>query len=143
VFLEQPGGPHDPVEGPAACFVFAIEVVKFPGTIHAKSYEEVVLAEEPAPFVVKQDAVGLEGVFNVGAGFLVLFLQIHGVPEKIESHKRGLAPLPGDGNPGGLVEFQELPDISFVDLCRHPEIAPGIELFFLQKKTVVAMEIAG
>ncbi|MGO9622025.1 MAG: hypothetical protein ACLPT6_11545 [Desulfobaccales bacterium] len=77
------------------------------------------------------------------AGFLVLFLQIHGVPEKIESHKGGLAPLPGDGNPGGLVEFQELPDISFVDLCRHPEIAPGIELFFLQKKTVVAMEIAG
>jgi hypothetical protein len=41
------------------------------------------------------------------------------------------------------VKFQELPDISFMDLCRHSEIAPGIELFFLQEKTIVAMEIAG
>lgn len=52
VFLEQPGGPQDPVEGPAACFVFAIKVVKFPGSIQAKSYEEIVLAEESAPLIV-------------------------------------------------------------------------------------------
>jgi hypothetical protein len=41
------------------------------------------------------------------------------------------------------VEFQELADISLVDLGRHPEIASRIEPFLLQEKTVAAIEIAG
>ncbi len=138
VFLEQPGGPHDPVESSPACFVFAVEVMKFPWTIHAESDEEVILAEEPAPLVVKQDAVGLEGVFDVGPWFLVLFLELDGMPEKIESHKRGLASLPGNGNPGSPMEFQELADIGLVDLRRHPEIASRVEALLLQEKTVAA-----
>ncbi len=143
MFPEKSCGSHDFVEGPSACSVFAVEIVKFTGAIYAESNEEIVLSEEPAPLVVKQDAVGLEGVFDVGARFPVFFLKLHGSPEKIESHKRWLAALPCDGYPRGPVKSKELADIGLVDPRRHPKIASRIELFLLQEKTVAATQIAG
>jgi hypothetical protein len=38
--------------------------------------------------------------------------------------------------------FEKLPDIGLMYFIRHPEIAAGIELFFLQEETVVAVQIA-
>jgi hypothetical protein len=58
-------------------------VVKFLGAIQAEADQEVVLMKEPAPFVVKKNAVGLEGVLNPGAGLPKLFLKLSRPAEKM------------------------------------------------------------
>ena len=143
VFLEQPGSPHDPVKGSMASLVFPVKVVKLFGTIQAEADQEFVLVEKLAPLVVEEDAVGLEGVLDLGAGLLIFFLKLHGSPEEIETHESRLASLPGHGDLRNLVGFEKLPDISLVHLIGHPEIASRIELLLLQEEAVVAVQIAG
>jgi hypothetical protein len=86
VFLEQPGSPYNPIEGSMASFVFPVEVVKFPRTIHAEADQEFILVEKLAPLLIEENTVGLEGVFDLRPGFLIFFLKFHGAPEEIETH---------------------------------------------------------
>jgi len=56
--------------------------MKFPGSIHTEPDEKLFSRKNRHQLVVKQYAVGLEGVFDVDAGFPTLFLELHGAPEK-------------------------------------------------------------
>ena len=73
VFLEQSGSRQDPIEGPMASLVFAVDVVKLLGAIEAQADQKVVLVKELAPLVVEKDAVRLEGVLDACAGLLRTF----------------------------------------------------------------------
>jgi hypothetical protein len=143
VFLEQPGGSHDPVKGSMASFIFSVEVMKFLRTIHAQADKEFILVEKLAPLVVEEDSISLECVLDPGAGLCVFFLKFHGALEEIETHQRRLAALPRDGDRGDLMGFEKLPDVGLMYFIRHPEIASRIEFFLLQKEAVVAMKITG
>ncbi len=142
VALQQAAGLHDLTESPAAALVLPVEVMKFLGTIDAQADQKTVLVEKPAPFVVKQDAVGLEGVLDPGAGPGVLSLEFNGVPKEIETHEGRFAPLPCDGDLRNLVDLEKLPDISLVDFLGHPEIAARVKIFFLEEEAVITAQIA-
>jgi hypothetical protein len=119
-------------------------VVKLFRAVHAQADEEIVLAKEPAPFVVEEYAVRLEGVFDHHARFAVFVLQFHGAPEKIESHERRLPSLPGNGDGGRPMRLEELPDESFVDLIGHSGIFTGlgVKLLLFEEKAVSAVQVA-
>ena len=69
VLLEEPDGSHDPVEGSLSAPVSAVEVVKLRRPVETETDKEVILVEEPAPFIIEENAVGLEGVFGCGCRF--------------------------------------------------------------------------
>lgn len=50
--------------------------------------------EEPAPVVIEEDAVYLEGVLDTGSGLCILLLHFHCPPEEVQSHQGRLSPLP-------------------------------------------------
>ncbi len=116
VALQQAAGFQDAIESPTAAPVLTVEVVKFFGAIHAQADQKTVLTKEPAPLVVKHDAVGLKGVLNPGVGPGVLSLEFNGVLKKIETHEGRLAPLPCDGALRNMVNLEKLPYISLVYL---------------------------
>ena len=141
--MRQPGGPYNPIEGSMASFVFPVGIVKFLWTIDAQADKKAILVKELAPFVVKENPVGLEGVLDPGPGLLIFLLKFHGPLKEIEPHKCGLTPLPGDGDRGDLMSIEKLLNVSLMHFIRHAEIAPWIEIFFLQEKAIVAVQIAG
>ena len=133
--LEQPGRRQDPVEGPPATPVLAVDIVELLGTVEAQADEEAVLVKEPAPIVVEENAVGLERVLDPGPRLLVFLLELDRSPEEIEAHEGRLPALPCDRHLGDLVGFEKLPDIGLVDLIRHPEAASRVQsLSFFRKK---------
>jgi hypothetical protein len=103
--------------------IFSVKVVKLFGSIQAEADQEIILVEKLAPLLVEEDAIGLEGVLDLGSGLLIFFLKFHGAPEEMETHESRLASLPGHGYLRNLVGFEMLPDMSLVDLIGHPEIA--------------------
>src|SRR5690606_17777219 len=60
--------------------------------------EEAVLAEEPAPGLVEEGAVGLQGVADPLIGSAVALLEGEGLLEERSAGEGGLAALPGDGD---------------------------------------------
>lgn len=142
VLLQMAGRLQDPLEGAVSALVHAVGIVKLFRAIHAQADEEVVLFEEPAPFVVEKDAICLEGVLDRDSGFPVLFLKFHRVPEEVETHERRLTPLPGYSHPGDLVGFEELADIGLMNLIRHAKSTLGIELILFEEKAVRTIKIA-
>jgi len=127
----------------SASLVLPVEVVKFFGAIHAQADQELVFVKEPAPLAVEKNAVGLEGVFDPGTGFGVFSLGLNRVAEEIETRERRLTALPCDGDLGNLVGFEKLPDVGFVHLLRHPEIASRVAFLLLEEKAVSTAQIAG
>jgi hypothetical protein len=88
-----------------------VGVVQVFWAVHAQADQEAVLAEEPAPRVVQEEAVGLEGVLDPGAGPGARELVPDRAVEEIEAGQGRLAALPGDGDRGGAVGREELLDI--------------------------------
>lgn len=83
------------VERALASVIEAVVVVVFFGPIEAYPDEEPVFGEELAPFIVEEDAVGLQGIgydLSIGA---VFFLQAYQFFVKIQAHQRWLSTLPG------------------------------------------------
>ena len=97
---------------PCPLFVHPVGVVKLSWAVDADSDEKVVFLKEPAPFVVKQCAVGLHCVFELHTRLSVLFLQFDGTPVKVNAHKRGFTPLPGNSYLRAAVGFDKLPDVT-------------------------------
>jgi hypothetical protein len=86
--------------------------VKLSWAIDADSDEKVVFFEELAPFIVKQCAIGLHCVFKFNTRLSVLFLQLDGTPVKVNAHKSGFTPLPGNSYLRAAVGFDKLPDVT-------------------------------
>jgi hypothetical protein len=143
ILLKKPGSLQDPAKGPMASPVFPIQIMKLLGTIEAQADQKVVLMKELAPLVIKEDAVGLEGVFDACAGLLVPFLKLDRSPEEIEPHEGRLSALPRYRHLRDLVGFEKLPNIGLVDFIRHAKAASRVEFLLFQEEAVFAIEIAG
>jgi hypothetical protein len=75
---------HHLFEAGAAASVDSVVIVKLLRTVDGDTYQEVVLLEKLAPFVVQQHSVGLEGVLNaLAAG--VLFLELDHFAKIVDS----------------------------------------------------------
>jgi hypothetical protein len=66
------------------------------GAVEAYSDKKALFAKKLTPLVIKQQTVGLNGVFNILAGARVLFLKFDNIPKKIESHQQRLSSLPAE-----------------------------------------------
>jgi len=76
----------------------AVVVVEFRWAVDGEADEELLFVEEPAPVVVEEGAIGLEGVLDGLAGAFVFVLEFDGFSEEVESGEGGFAALPGDGH---------------------------------------------
>ena len=142
MFAEAGEAAHGGVEGGAAVFVVAVDVVDFGGAVDGEADEELVLGEEFAPGVVEEGAVGLEGVgdiFTVGE----LFLEVDDFFEEGDAEEGGFAALPGEVDVGSGLGVDVLLDVGLEDVVGHGPVAlVGIEGFFFEVKAVGAVEVA-
>ena len=95
VFLGVLDGPHHPVPRPAAGMIGAVVIVELLRPVDADADEEFALVQEPAPFLIEQNRVGLYRVADLLAGYAIFLLQLHGLLVEVQSHQRRLASLPG------------------------------------------------
>ncbi len=117
--------------------------MQVPRPVDRDADEELVLGQELAPFVVDEDAVGLEGVRDAFAVAVVL-LELHGAPEEVHPHERRLAALPGEVDLGDVLRLDVSPDVGFQRFLVH---APGfsivrVKLLLLQVEAVRAVDVA-
>ena len=101
-----------------------------------------MLLEKRAPFVVQKHTVGLYRVQDLLTRFAVPLYDIHRAPEEVESHESRLAALPGDGDLGRVLRFEQLTDVRLHCLVGHAETLAGVETFLGEEEAVCAIEIA-
>ena len=142
MLLQQPQASHHPVKGRSAAFVHPVDIVQFGGTVDTDADEKAVIAEELTPGVVQECAVGLHGVLEPHARPLVLVLVFDGAPVEVEAHQGRLPPLPGYRHFVSAMGLDELPDIMLQHLVTHAKVTAGVELLFVQKKTIGTVQVA-
>ena len=100
--------------------------------------------EKLAPFVVQEDAVGLDGIDDLLPLRPELILQSDRPAEEVDAHQGGFPALPSEadlGQCGGLCG-NVLPGHLLQNLRRHPErFGIGIQLILIQIETVAAIQI--
>ena len=133
---------HHLLEGAVAAAVDAVGVVDLLRPVHAQADQEAVRLEKPAPVIVQQHAVGLEGVLDFLVRPNVLLHELHGTFEEVQPHERGLAALPRHGDRGRRVRLQELANVVLQRPLRHAALGVGIERFLGQEETVRAVQVA-
>ena len=101
-----------------------------------------MVAEELAPFVIQERAVGLQGVLEDHAWPLVLVLEFYGTPIEVEAHQGRFSTLPGHRHLVGAMGLDELPDILLQHHVTHAKVTAGVELFFVQKKAIGTVQVA-
>jgi hypothetical protein len=74
IFLTALNTPHDPLESARAGVVHAVSVVEFLRSVDADAEEKLIVMEEPAPVIIKQNAIGLQRIADLLAGRAVLLL---------------------------------------------------------------------
>ena len=142
MLLQQvPPAPHL-VEASLSAFIDPVGVVHFSRSIQAQADEEVVLFEERAPVVVKQRAVGLQGVGHPLARPFVFINQFNRALEEIQAHQAWFSSLPGHTDLSGLLGCQQLFYIRLKHLIRHAQAAIRIKLILPQVKTICASQVA-
>jgi hypothetical protein len=110
--------------------------------VQGEADEKAALAEELAPFVVQEGAVGLHGVLKCRSRSPILLFDLDGPPEEVQAHQGRLSPLPGYGDRGVLLGLYILADIALQNLVGHPKAALRIEVLLGEEETVFAAEIA-
>ncbi len=115
VFLQPLGGGEDAVERGLAPLGHAVGVVQVFRAVDAEADEEMVLAEEAAPGVVQQDAVGLQAVEDPLAVGAVLLLQVQDLAEEVDAQEGRLAALPLEFDLRGVVVGDVIAD----ELLQH------------------------
>jgi hypothetical protein len=111
--------------------------------INAEAKQKVVIVKELAPFVIEENAIGLECVLNMHSWPLIFLLKLYRAPEEVKTHERRLSPLPGHSDLRDLVRFKELSDVCLMHLIRHAKIAAWIKALFFQEEAVGAVQVAG
>lgn len=110
----------------------SIFIVKFPGAVDRDSNEPIVFSEESAPFVVKEDSIGLNGVVDSASGGIFL-LQFENSLIKSERTQERLPTVPAEEDLGhclGLdIFFHKLFEVG----VRHREgIEFGLPVFWIE-----------
>ena len=119
VFQQQVEPMHGATEGALAPCILAIDVVQMLGTVDADADTELMIAEELAPVVGEQRAVGLQRVQHV-AVLAILLLQCHGALKEGDAAHGWLATMPGKLYLGiSSVDIYHLTDIVLEHLIRH------------------------
>jgi len=93
VLGQQTYAVHNIVESAAATAVETITVVISARAVYRYAHEPAVVAEECAPLIVEQRAVGLYGIFDSASG-AVLALQLDYAPVEILGAQQRLAAVP-------------------------------------------------
>ena len=74
-----------------------VQVMQVLGPVQRKAHQEMILGQEFRPFLVDHIAVGLQGVVDLDMAGVVLFLQFHHQPEKVQPRQGGFPALERDG----------------------------------------------
>ena len=134
------GGRH-PCEGGAPALVAAAAVVDRRGAVERDAYQEAVVAQERAPVVVQQRAVGLQCVFDAFAAGMAL-LQRHGPAKEVEPGERRLAAVPDERYRVDPVAFDVLADVALEQRIVHLRFDARIDRLLVQIVAVGAIEVA-
>src|SRR5579871_4222766 len=113
---------HHQIEGALPAPVATIRVMQFARPVHAQADQEVVLLEECAPIVVKQQPIGLESVLHDLPRAAVLRDQFDGTLEEGKLHQRRLAALPRYCYVGRAVRLEQLADVGIKRSFGHPAL---------------------
>src|SRR6185312_4046074 len=141
VLFEAGDGGEDSVEGGLPAFVDAVDVVQLAGAVDGEADEEMIGGEELGPFVVEENAVGLENVGD-GAAVGVFLLELEGAAEEVDAQERGFATLPGEGDSRGGLGLDVLADVGFQHLGRHGPVAlAGVEVFLFEIEAIGTVEV--
>jgi hypothetical protein len=105
--------------------------MEVPGAVHGEADEEVVVVEEPAPFVIEKNAVCLEGVLDTGPGPRIPLLHLQRTPEELQPHQGRFSSLPGNRHMGDAMPLNGLADKLLHHLIGHPEVTVRIQVLFL------------
>ena len=134
---------HDPSKRGFVSFAVAIQIVQFGWAVDRKTDQELVLRQEGTPLIIKQDAVGLQVVFNALTGFLVTLLQFDHALEKLDSQQGRLAALPGKYDRVARLRLDVLPDVQFQQGIAHARRLRLVQkILFVQVEAVGAIQIA-
>ena len=135
--VEQLDAAHHPVErGPAQ------SVVHLARPVDADAHKEALIAEETAPLVGEQRAVGLQAVVYVAAAGIAP-LQRQRPAVKRQRAQQGLAAVPREEHVGRRLGLDVLPG----EALEHSVVdglatATGIQRLLLGVVTVAAMQVA-
>ena len=143
VCLHEAGCLYNLIKGAMPPFVHTVEIMQVFCSVHTQSDQELMLLEKSTPVIVQQGPVGLHGIDDRGARFLVFLQQFHAPSEEIQSHERRLAALPGHLDLRDVLRIDQLPDISFQQFVCHSESAAWIKHFLGEEKAVGTIEVAG
>jgi hypothetical protein len=114
---------HHALKGASPFLIDAIGIVEIQGTIEAEPHQELVFVEKLAPFVIKQDTVGLDGIGDLLSLRPDLILQGDCLAEELDAHEGRFTALPTEadlGQCGGLCG-NVLPDHFLQNLRWHFE----------------------
>ena len=121
----------------------AIAVVKFLWTVEAQPYAKALRRKETTPFFIYQRPVGLDAVEDPVIRAPVFALEIHDFLKVIDSQDGRLSAMPCEADQRIRRSFDVLDNIFLQQIVGHTErLALGIEEFFLQVVTVVAVQVA-
>jgi len=93
LLLEQLDALDHALPGAAALLVDTVAVVHLFGAVEREAHQPLILAEEVAPVLVQQDAVGLDGVADALAVAAVLLFELHELLEERQAGQGGFAAL--------------------------------------------------
>lgn len=137
------GRGDDAVVGRLAALGRAVAVVQLAGAVHAEADDEAVRLQEGDPFVVEQQAVGLQVVLDALAGLAMACLQFDHAAEEVQPHHRGLAALPGEHHLVAGLGLDVLADVGFQQPLVHARVAAVLQqVGLVQVETVRTVEVA-
>ena len=140
----QPGGGGEgAVEAGLAAFGGAVAVVQFARAVHAEADHEAVCLEEGHPFVVEQQAIGLQVVLDALVWFAITRLELDHAAKEAQAHDCRLAPLPGEDDLVSSLGFDVLADVGLEQAVVDARVAlVRQQIGLVQVKAVGAVQIA-
>ncbi|MNQ70756.1 hypothetical protein D3C85_854010 [compost metagenome] len=139
--FQQCKAAHDIVETGPAALVRPIEVMDLAWSVKAEADHESLTGKKVAPLIIKQGAVGLQGIaYDLASGELALV--VDRTLEKVEAQQRRFATLPGELHFRTALRCDIALHISTQHIIGHPEaFARRKQLFFFQIEAIAAIEI--
>ena len=143
VFQQQFQSVHGLCEDSLPVRVLSIYIMQMLGAVDADTDAEMVVAEEAAPVVGEQRAIGLQGVENAATS-TILLLQLHSLLEEGNACEGGLATVPGELYLGpSTMDGDDLLDVAFQDVISHQGGGSGLPAPRPQIVAVLAPQVAG
>ena len=142
MLLQQFDASHDLLERRLSAGRMAVAVVEGLWTVDGDAHEEIVFAEETAPLVVEQRAIGLDAVGD-GASAAVDALQLQSAAIEVDGAQERFAPMPGEQHLRHGLGFHVLADELLQELVAHGVARSRlVEPSFLKIVTIRTPQVA-